>query len=719
MSSSKTPSDPDSPLLRRSADFDPFSDHRITPQHYYLLEKIGEAFPLDEIHSLGTAGVDTLLAELQAWGAIVLDGDHNESDSSVAIHDETELEDLENTEVRMLAEDVELESWEKKRLIAVKRKLDAGRILAILGIKETANKRELRRAYFELAKEFHPDRYYGKRLGSFGPLLGEVFASATQAVKALSDSRTTTSSQVAKKSRRKSRRLAFRGRVDARAQSWDSGYQCSTSDLSRGGLFVVTERSAMAGEAIIVELTTKQGPLRLRGTVAWCRPVAEAERTGMNPGIGVRLDVMSDEDAASWRAVLDKVEKLQPEPEPKPLEPGHLARGTGSFRRAPVIGIDLGTTYTSVCATINNRVCLLPWPDGSLAIPSVIAFPAPGRHLVGEAARDRLLTDPRHTIASAKRLLGRKADDTAIASHLARAAYDTHTGPDGYILAEFWNEPYHIAQLCSYLLRAARDAAERALDTEVREAVLAVPTSFTPPRMDMLRRAAKLAQLELVDIIEEPNAAALANRSYPDFGGLVGIYDFGGGTFDFSIIDASHGDFRVMATTGDSWLGGDDLDLEMADALANLVEKERGIDLRSREVEWQRLLFSCEQAKCELSTAYDAFVIVEEYMHSADGPLDLRIKVNRQQAEGLWAPAIDRTIATADQALNLLGLRPSDLSQIYLSGGSTYVPAVRQAIANRFQIPVRSLVPPEYAVCLGAGVQAATIEKRRPLVKQA
>lgn len=689
-------------LLCRCPDYDPFKDSRVTPEHYFVLDRLGEdGIGLDELHSLGDADVvGQLVSELIAWGAIHTVGG-NETDFASG----TPPAVVEGGLSRI----------ERQRLMELKDALDSGQLLHALGVSDTTDKRALERAYSALAKQFDPSAYAAESMAEFQGIVNELHAMAVQALKALADSRTTTANRFGRQVHRRSHRMVFRGSIYACCVSWEKALKLTTQDLSDGGLFVVTERSAKVGETVVMEMQTKSGPLQLAGRVAWTRPASEAERLDMDPGFGVCLGLMSPETRVLWQRVLDKVRELQPFADPEiPNGEGTLAIGTGRYRRSPIIGIDLGTSYTSVSAMVNNRVSLLPWAGGASCIPSVVAFPARGRHVVGQKAKARLLTDPHHTVASVKRLLGRRSDDKEIQGHLGQVPYKTEIGPDGFIMTGMWGESYHMAQVVSYLLAAARETAEQALDTRVEKAVIAIPASFTPERLDMMRRAAKLAQLELVDVIEEPTAAALANRSAPNFGGLVGIYDFGGGTFDFSIVDAT-ADFRVLATTGDSWLGGDDLDLSVADAAAELIWHARGVDLRTRVVEWQKLLFACEQAKRDLTSVERAEICVAEYQQGASGPMDLRMKLSRERAEELWSRAIERSLATCTQALHLLGLRPGDLSGIYLSGGTTYAPAVRRAVAERFRVPVRTVVPPEFGVCLGAGVHAATLQRRQPL----
>ena len=282
-----------------------------------------------------------------------------------------------------------------------------------------------------------------------------------------------------------------------------------------------------------------------------------------------------------------------------------------------------------------------------------------------------------------------------------------------------FGEQYHTVQLCAYLLDAARINAERVLGQPVERAVVTVPVSFSAERVQLLRRAGQLAHLEIVEVIEEPSAAALASRHTQGFGGVIGVYDFGGGTFDFSVVEATGGDFQVLTTAGDSWLGGDDLDYAVAEAAANLFWRVHGLDLRQRLVEWQHLLLSAEKAKRDLSVVEAATLFVPEVMHTAQGAQDLRIKVTRDRAEPIWAPAIERSINTCAHALAVLGMRPGDLTAVYLSGGTSYVPAVRRALSQRFRVPIRVGAPPDHAVCLGAGIHAAQLERRIPTLLQA
>ncbi len=633
-----------------------------------------------------------------------------------------------------MAEDVQLEPWEKRRILAVVRALETSDYIDLLALAPGASNRDVKRAYFELSRQMHPDRFYGRRLGSFGPVLDRVFSAVSQLVKSLSDSRTVLggASGAAGPRRRRSERLVLRTPAVVTGLAGAVTSRMEAVDVGRGGAFLAGDVSVANGEPIEVSLQPAgTRALALRAQVVWTRSPELARESEREPGIGVRFEQLPAAESAQLDELLVMAQHCAPDTsetarlfEAADLgdavatarsEQRRLARGTERMslpRR--VIGIDLGTTYTSVSAAVANRVQILPWPDGSRAIPSVVAFTAPGRAVVGAEARARQLRDPRRVVTAAKRLLGRSPDDPELAAYLAQAPFDRSKGPDGNLVVEMWGEPYATPQLCGYLLDAARANAERVLGHAVGRAVVTVPVSFSAERIQLLRRAGQLAHLEIVEVIEEPSAAALASRHTPGFGGIIGVYDFGGGTFDFSVVEASGGDFRVLTTAGDSWLGGDDLDYAVAEAASNLFWRVHGIDLRLRLVEWQHLLSSAEKAKRDLSVVEAATLFVPEVVHTPHGPQDLRIKVTRERVEPIWTPAIERSMNTCIGALASLGLRPSHLAAIYLSGGTSYVPAVRRALAQRFKVPVRIGAPPDHAVCLGAGIHAAHLERRVP-----
>lgn len=620
------------------------------------------------------------------------------------------VQNLSEEESALLDEPCDLEDWEKHRILAVLRAVNTGNYFDLLRLPRTASRLELKRAYFALAKDFHPDRYYKRDVRGFLPLLERIFAATSQFVRTLGDSRTMTGEDApaAGPRRRLSERHVVPLKATLRCQSWPQSIACVSHDISKRGAFVVTNREAQIGELLRFLLDGASGPaLSIEGQVVSCRS-ADATRPA---GIAIYFDALTTENA---KRLLDLVSSaLQVESQiHRQTEPNRrrMARGTGSVGRDPIIGIDLGTTNTSVSAAIAGKIQILKWPDGSYAIPSVVGFPERGRSVVGQEAKDMMLHNSRNVIASAKRLLGRHSEETELAGYLNDAQFKRENGPDNYIIANFWSERYAMPQICSYLLDSAREMAERNLGVPVGKAVLTVPVSFSKERIDLLKRSAKLAHLDVVDVIEEPSAAALANRNDPSFRGTVGVYDFGGGTFDFSLVDASGGDLRVLTTTGDSWLGGDDFDLALAEAAAELVWRVHNLDIRKRAVEWQYLVHSCEQAKRKLSVESTARVIVPEALRTESGASDLCINLARPKIEPFWASPINRSVDTCLQALALVGLSSSQLSAVYLSGGTSHIPLIRRTLSRRFGVPVLGGVSPDFAVCAGAGIHAAQLE---------
>ena len=725
-------------LARQNPRFDDERLRRLSGEQLELWRAIGTGTSVQALlDQSGSKRTLDLLRTLKALGAIELaDGSGSRAtpqheaasvaDDDIPIHVAPEhippVQDaVEDTETRMMSEDVDLEPTQKRRILSILRAVEVGDYFNILELPKGASTRQLKRAYYALSKECHPDRFFGRRLGSFGPVLERVFAATSQFVRTLSDTRTVTREmdRPGAPKRRQSARFPLAVRVQLTSASRPQADALTTVDLSDGGVFIAANGSVPAvGEQVELHFETPSAALRLQGDVVASRPPDEASRIGRRAGIGVRFAISSEDDRGKIHQLLALAKQMAPAPEGVEKDDGprrRIARGTAPVPRPdPIIGIDLGTTHTGVSAMVGNRIRMLQWPGGLRSIPSVVAFPEPGKIVVGAEARKRLVRDPKHVIASSKRLLGRAPDDRDLASVLGHSGFDTETGPDGNVIINMWGESYAIPQICSYLLSACKRVSQAHLKRPVERAVLTVPASFTRQRVDLLRRAARLSHLDVVDIIEEPSSAALANRFDPAFGGLVGVYDFGGGTFDFSVVDASAGELNVLTTTGDSWLGGDDFDLAVAEAAANIFWRAHGIDLRQRLVEWQYLLFSCERAKCQLSQDDNATIVVPEAMRTAQGVFDMRIRLNRKSVEPLWAPAIKRSMDTCAQALALLGLKPTDLSAIYLSGGTSYIPAIRQQLARRFQVPIRLGVSPEHAVCLGAGLHAAELERLLP-----
>jgi actin-like ATPase involved in cell morphogenesis/Tfp pilus assembly protein PilZ len=540
--------------------------------------------------------------------------------------------------------------------------------------------------------------------------------------------------------RRSEERFGLAVKLTARCSSWPRFFDLMSGDVSAGGLFVPTEEPAELGEKIELDLGLPDGTtLPMTGVVVAVVSAEQAARAGKGRGLGIKLDAPTGTSALRFGELLGAARQAQPRPVESQSIPIELEDALPEEEEAParpdkseplpitvddsqvtarptrpsrprIVGIDLGTSYTSVAVMRGRKVVVLPFADGQKSLASVVSFPQPGKVLVGAEARARVAMDPEHTVVSPKRILGRRIDEPEVENLLAQVPYRTYPAPDRTALVEMWREPYAISQLCAYLLAEAKATAERALGEEVSHAVITVPVTFEEHRVAQIRRAAKLARLEVVATIDEPSAAALANRFTPGFGGTVGVYDFGGGTFDFTVVDVSRGDFSVLATAGDSWLGGDDFDHAIADAVANRVWQMHNVDLRRQQVEWQRLLYACELAKRELSTADETKIVLPAGLRTARGTEDIRFRFDRSMLERVCAPVIDRSLATCREALELVEIDPRQLSAIYLSGGTTYVPAVRSALQRELGVAIRTGVPPEHAVCLGAGIHAAQLE---------
>ena len=533
--------------------------------------------------------------------------------------------------------------------------------------------------------------------------------------------------------RRKTTRYGFQIELAIKCSSWPHFIDLYTGDVSQSGAFVPTDETAHVGENVDVTLHLPDASeILLTGTVV---NVVTGGAPDRQPGLGIHFNALGGDESRRFDEVLAAARSAQPVPDPPPgvtstgsvsliavaeavalaAEPATPDPPPPAERPAatgPIVGIDLGTTYTSIATVRGKKVTVLSRADGNRSIPSVVAFPSKDEIVVGVEARARIATDPGHTVASPKRLLGRPYDETEIQSFVSRVPYRTFAGPDDTTVIEIWGREYAIPQLCSFLFEDARKLAEEVLGERVRRAVVTVPISFDTARIEALRRAARMAGLDVVAVIDEPSAAALSNRFDPEFGGIVGVYEFGGGTFDFSVVDVTGGDFQVLATAGDTWLGGDDFDQVLAEAAANQFWREHKVDLRKQAVEWQRLLFACEQAKRDLSVQQTTLISVPEVLRTATGMVDLNLSIDRATFKRAASALIQRSLATCGEALSALDMKPRDLRTIYLSGGTTYILQVREAVAAHFKVPIRTGVPPEHAVCLGAAIHAAQLQLR-------
>jgi actin-like ATPase involved in cell morphogenesis/Tfp pilus assembly protein PilZ len=403
-----------------------------------------------------------------------------------------------------------------------------------------------------------------------------------------------------------------------------------------------------------------------------------------------------------------------PAPAPAtPPAPGRAAAPAVLRGIAGAVGIDFGTTYTRLAVHTDDGVRLLSDAEGRTFFPSVVSYPEDGHTLVGWTARDRLALDPSRTIASPKRLLGRTHDHPEVQGLLASAAFPTERGPGGQIILKVGKQPLAVPQVCAGILRHACQIGERQLGARIRKVVLSMPVTFGPEQVTALKRAALLAGLELIGLIEEPVAGALTYGFGQGVNEVVAVYDFGGGTFDCTIMDVSRNAFRVLASRGDAWLGGDDFDLALAQSAADRFWRATKIELRQRVVEWQRLLLACEEAKRRLTSAPATAIEVPEAA-LAPQRCDLKVPIDRHVLEELCRDLVTRSLEVCQEALAAAGLDGRDVGQVVLTGGVTHMPLVREAVERFFEREITTIVSPDLAVAQGAAIHAARVTGHAP-----
>jgi molecular chaperone DnaK len=371
--------------------------------------------------------------------------------------------------------------------------------------------------------------------------------------------------------------------------------------------------------------------------------------------------------------------------------------------------MDLGTSRSSVGTIINGNVEVLRLPGGAWDMPSIVGFRRNGTVMLGESARTLRATDPENVIASPKRILGRRYHDPAIRPYLDSLAMPVYPGPNDEIILKARGQEFTPTEACAHIMYLLALVAKNRLRREITEVLLSTPVSFGEVQYNALSEAAQLAGMSVIGFVDEPAAAVLSNVDDEGFKGLVAVYDFGGGTFDFAVTEVSQGTLKVIATAGDGWLGGDDMDEAIAGAAANAFWAEHRIELRNLSQQWQRLLAAAEKAKLQLTTQSQAVLTVNDVANTSKGRLDLVFPITREQFSLLIQDIIKRSLQTCAEALAVNGLKVKDLNTIYLSGGSSYVPAVRQAVAAYFGKEPRTTVPSERAVLVGLILHGAGI----------
>jgi molecular chaperone DnaK len=348
-----------------------------------------------------------------------------------------------------------------------------------------------------------------------------------------------------------------------------------------------------------------------------------------------------------------------------------------------VIGIDLGTTYSCVAVIEAGQPVVIPNEEGSRTTPSVVAFAKNGERLVGHIAKRQSITNPENTIYSVKRFMGGKYGERA--EEAARMPYQIIQGKNGDILIKVNDRQFRPEEISAMVLQNLRHIAEEYLGEKVEQAVITTPAYFNDAQRQATKDAGKIAGLEVLRIINEPTAAALAYGLDKQKSGVIAVYDLGGGTFDLSILELSDGVFQVKATNGDTHLGGDDFDRAIMDWVIETFKKENGIDVSTEKMALQRIKDASEKAKCELSTALETTINLPFLAADESGPKHFETVLARATMESLVDGLIKRTLEPCRQALKDAKIKTAAIDAVLLVGGSTRMPAVREAVKNFFQ----------------------------------
>src|ERR1700720_4609091 len=377
---------------------------------------------------------------------------------------------------------------------------------------------------------------------------------------------------------------------------------------------------------------------------------------------------------------------------------------------AKAIGIDLGTTNSCVAVMEGNKAKVIENSEGARTTPSMVAFTDDGQILVGQPAKRQSITNPENTIYAIKRLIGRRYDDPITKKDMEMVPYHIVPGDNGDAWVEVRGKKYTPQEISAMILGKLKADAEKYLGDTVKQAVITVPAYFNDAQRQATKDAGTIAGLEVLRIINEPTAAALAYGLEKKGQGRIAVYDLGGGTFDISILDIGDGVFEVKATNGDTFLGGEDFDKRIMDYLADEFRKEQGIDLRNDRLALQRLKDAAEKAKIELSSATQTDVNLPFITADQNGPKHLNMKLTRAKLEALVDDLIQRTVGPCKAAMKDAGLQPSDIDEVVLVGGQTRMPKVQETVQKLFGREPHKGVNPDEVVAIGAAIQAGVLQ---------
>ncbi len=374
------------------------------------------------------------------------------------------------------------------------------------------------------------------------------------------------------------------------------------------------------------------------------------------------------------------------------------------------IGIDLGTTNSVVAVVIGGEPVVIPNQEGQRTTPSVVAFTDKGERLVGQVAKRQAITNPENTIFSIKRLMGRKYNSPEVQEAKKRLPYKIVEAPNGDAHVEIMGKRYSPPEISAMILQKLKQAAEDYLGETVTEAVITVPAYFDDSQRQATKDAGRIAGLNVLRIINEPTAAALAYGLDKKKEEKIAVYDLGGGTFDISILEIGEGVIEVKATNGDTYLGGDDFDIRIMDWLIEEFKKQEGIDLRKDRMALQRLKEAAERAKIELSSAMETEINLPFITADASGPKHLLMKLTRAKLEQLVDDLIQKSLEPCKKALSDAGLSQRQIDEVILVGGQTRTPKVQKVVQDFFGKEPHKGVNPDEVVAIGAAIQAAILK---------
>lgn len=518
--------------------------------------------------------------------------------------------------------------------------------------------------------------------------------------------------------------------------SMDDFIECYSLNVSRGGIFVRTRDPIPPGTEVLLDVALESGDhvIRGRGVVRWTTPPSAPGEPHRDPGMGIKFTELSRDS----RALVDLVVATQggtdarsdepplpddvdlntldlgvapaPDTAAAPPGPAELPPAPAARRArqpSPTIGIDLGTTNSCVAVVRAGKAELLRSRHGYPALPSVVAYDAQGRLLVGHAAKAQMVVNPRHTVYGSKRLVGRPFASPTVQACRDRFHYEIVEAAEGAAAVRFAGRDYSLQQVSALILKELRELATQALGEPVWSAVVTVPAYYDDHQRNAVREAGKLAGLHVERIVNEPTAAALAYGYGRGLDERVLVYDLGGGTFDASVVEIQGDVYEVVSTGGDTFLGGVDFDSQLVDHLAWRFSEQHGFSPPDDRVVWQRIRDAAEDTKVALSSRDAAVAHVPFLCRGPDGgDRELRVEVTRAELEALTERLVDRTLEVCRDVLAAKGLAPQDLQQVLLVGGQSRMPLIGRKIAKELGLEPSKSVHPDEAVALGAALLA-------------